>query len=316
VQLEALNSVERDLVQRSIEYLRFYNSPEAEMVENRFKAVEQLAEAIGKFPSVKDAQFLLGTIRDGTTLVSSLVGLSSSARLLHTPTRVVALRSLLVAKIHAFSLLSLLVRQEEALRSACRSAIFSMVCAFLVEDVYSSLLEDPLLGSDKKESLAYDLVRLWENGTDPRSSEHIPPLRALWIARDSTPPIFGTMDGSSELIRISLDLENDWQDFILNSLNDEETRGALEEFLFGLSFEEIHQVRSRLAKFGIGAVGQEEVRAYLGDRPAYSSIDGSDPRSMYDFYVQRRDFALTRGRVGLPGPKRSLEELYLIHRMS
>jgi len=115
-------------------------------------AVDQLAEAIGKFPSVKDAQFLLGNIRDGTTLVSSLVGLSSSDRLLHTPTRVVALRSLLVAKVHAFSLLSLLVRQEESLRSACRMAVFSMICAFLVEDVYSSLLEDPLLSFDKKKA--------------------------------------------------------------------------------------------------------------------------------------------------------------------
>jgi hypothetical protein len=124
------------------------------------------------------------------------------------------------------------------------------------------------------------------------------------------------MEGTSELLRLSIDLEEDWHDFLLNQMSSEETRGALDEFLFGLSYEELDSVRERLRRFGINAVGFTEIRSYLGTTPAYTMINDSDPRMIYDFYMERKEAALLRKHLNAPGPHRTLEEIYLKYRMT
>lgn len=315
-ELIKLNESEEKLVGAAIEQLRECNPQEADIVGKRFEDLRALGDAISRFPSVRDSQSLRGIFRDGDTLAQSLRTFSRSSRLLHTPTRIVAARSYLVAKTHAFSLLSMVSCDIPGLQDSIRSVVFSIVCSLMAEDVYLACLDDQTFPNDKKDLLAADLVRLWDSGSDPRASEHVPALQSLWAARDAAPPIFGTMDGSSEMIRISLDMGEDWQDFLLQKLHDIEIRSALEEFLFGLSYEEINNVRMRLVRFGISSVGKEEVRSYLGNQPNYSIVVDSDPRCIYDFYVERRDATVARIRDNKPGPKKPLEELYLMHRMA
>jgi hypothetical protein len=228
----------------------------------------------------------------------------------------VAARSFLVAKSHAFSLLSILVRDTDRFRTPVRSVIFSIICTLMAEEVYFSCLDDPSFSESIKSRLAADLLSLWDSGTDPRSSQHLPALESLWIARDEAPPVFGTMDGFSELMRISLDLGEDWHEFVAEHISDNETRWALEEFLFGLSYEEILEVRSRLRSVGISAVNADEVRSYLGGKPAYALAKDPDPRAIYDFYVDRRDAAALRKRISSAGPLRTLEEIYLKYRIA
>jgi hypothetical protein len=225
-------------------------------------------------------------------------------------------RSFMVAKFQVFSLLFLLVQDNNEFYHPLRRVIFSVVYTLMTEDVYFSCLEDPGFNQEIKNHIADDLITLWDSGTAPRSVRHLPALEALWTARDSAPPAFGTMNGSSELLRITIDLEDDWKDFLVDQSSVNETRWALEEFLFGLSFEEIHEVRSRLAKFGVSAVGHDEVRSYLGSQPAYEIVTGSDFRAIYDFFVDRRDAALFRKKTSAPGPYRTLEEIYIKYRIA
>ena len=151
-------------------------------------------------------------------------------------------------------------------------------------------------------------------------NERFPELRAalscLWIARDAAQPVFGTMDGNSELLRISLDMTDDWQEFLLQESGNEQTKWALEEFLFGLSFEEIAQIRSRLQRFGVTAIGFNEVRSYLGSKPVYSHVDERDLRTNYNFFIQRREACAIRQRLSAPGPLYTLEEIYLKYRFA
>jgi hypothetical protein len=123
------------------------------------------------------------------------------------------------------------------------------------------------------------------------------------------------MEGTSELLRLSIDLEEDWHDFLVHQMSSEETRGALDEFLFGLSYEELDSVRERLRRFGINAVDFTEIRSYLGTTPAYTVINDSDPRMIYDFYMERKEAALLRKHLNAPGPHRTLEEIYLKYRI-
>jgi hypothetical protein len=288
---------------------------EIDQVRSRFKCLRDLGRAVSQYPSMQENQFLRGETKDGEKLIEALCSFSSPFRLLRIPSKVAAIRSFLVAKFHAFSMLGYLVHGEEEMAAAVRNVIFSVICTLMAEEVYFSCLEDPSFPPKIKGKVACDLVSLWDHGTDPGIVRHLPALQALWTARDQTPPSFGTMDGTSELVRITIDMDKDWQEFIAEEISDEETRWALEEFLFGLSYEEIRKIRGRLIRFGVSAVGYDEIRSYLGSKPLYTQVRNHDPRSIYDFFVDRRDTGRLRKRLSSPGPLHTLEEIYLKYRI-
>jgi hypothetical protein len=307
---------EESLLAEVLVFLRDEFPEEISQVQERFACVRQLAEAINRFPKVEGVQQIRGMVRDEHNLISVLRHTSPSSRLLHMPTRIVAAHSLLVAKSHAFSLLSLLTVSRPDLQNSIRRAVFSIICVLMAEDVYISCLNEETFSKEKKDGLSKDLFLLWNSGSDSRSSRYAPALEELWKARNSSPPSFGTMEGSSELIRISMDLEEEWQDFIVQRIGQDQTRWALEEFLFGLSYEEIKELRARLRRFGISAVNYQEVPAFLESGLAYTKVLSNDPRAIYDFYVERRDAALMRNRTAAPGPIITVEELYLKYRIA
>jgi hypothetical protein len=306
-----LKENEAQIVAEVQAYLEARYPEEAKVVKERFQCLKGLGDAISQYPSVRSIQIMRGKHRGEENLVEALSSFSSASHLFHIPTRVVATRSFMVAKFHAFSMLSMLVRDIPIFYLPLRRLMLAIVCTIMVEEVYFSCLEDLSFDKEAKVSLANDLISLWDSGRDPRSIRHLPALESLWVARDAAPPTFGTMEGSSELIRISMDMGKDWHGFLVQATEYRETRWALEEFLFGLSYEEILKVRSRLARFGLSAVGRDEVRSYIGSQPAYRTVKDSDPRTIYDFYIDRREAALFRRRIDLPGPQQTLEEIYL-----
>ena len=311
-----LNNEEKDLVERITDYLDSRDHEERELVDHRFECLNALGAAISKYPSVRDSHKLRGVHRTEGQLLKALVTFASTSHLLHIPARVVAGRSYLVAKFQAFSLLHMLAGEREEFYKPLRKVILSIIHTLMAEEVYFSCLDDPGFAQIVKINLAYDLISLWESGSDPRTVRHLPALDALWDARDSSPPCFGTMNATSELLRITMDMGEDWHKFLVAHVSINETRWALEEFLFGLSYEEIDSVRSRLVKFGINAISHDEIHSYLGSKPAYGIINSSDYREIFDFYVDRRDAARFRQRLSVPGPGRALEEIYLKYRIA
>jgi len=310
-----MTEVENRLVDEIGAWLKETNPDDYKLVEIRFSRLEILGAAVFCYPSIRDTQFLKGIIHDEERLTESLLDFSSSNRLLHIPTKVVAMRGFLVAKFHAFSLLSYVTRGREDFQAQVKAVIFAVINTLMAEAVYFSCLEDPGFSHTTKASLANDLIALWDSGVDQRGIRHFTALSSLWIARDAAPPSFGTMDGSTELLRITMDMEEDWRDFLVEESSNDETRWALEEFLFGLSWEEIQQIRSRLSRYRINAVGYDEIRSYLDSQPAYSMVNHSDPRAIYDFFIERKDACVLRKRVAAPGPKHTLEEIYLKYRI-
>ena len=311
-----LNQDETDLVQNIEHYLDFQNPEESSVVKQRFACLKTLGEAISQYPSVRESQKLRGIERSQEQLLEALCSFASASHLLHIPARVVAARSYLVAKYQAFSMLHILAGGQEEFYRQLRKVILTIIHTLMAEEVYFSCLDDPGFSNKVKFSLANDLISLWDSGTDPRTIQHLPALDALWTARDSSPPAFGTMNATSELLRITIAMGEDWHEFLVAHVSINETRWALEEFLFGLSHEEITAVRSRLIKFGINAIGHDEIPSFLGNHPAYGIINSSDFRAMYNFYVDRRDTARMRQKLFAPGPCRSLEEIYIKYRIA
>jgi hypothetical protein len=310
-----LDDEETDLMERIIVFLDSHYHDESVLVKHRFECLNTLGAAISLYPSIRESQQLRGVQRSEEQLLRALCSFASSSHLLHIPVKVVAARSYLVAKYQAFSLLHILVSDQEEFKHPLRKTILTVIHTLMAEEVYFTCLDDPDFSEDIKFKLANDLISLWESGTDFRIVHHLPALDSLWTARDSSPPAFGTMNATSELLRITIDMGKDWQEFLMAHVSASETRWALEEFLFGLSYEEINSVRSRLIKFGINAVGHNEIHSFLGSRPAYGMINSQDFRAMYNFYVDRRDAARLRQRLSSPGPGRTLEEIYLKYRI-
>lgn len=311
-----LKESETRLLEEIETYLDTAYPEESKLVKERFRCLHGLGEAISQYPSVRTVEILRGKQRNEESLIKALSHFTYPSHLFHIPTRVVAMRSFLVAKFHAFSLLSLLVQDIDTFYAPLRSSLLSIICILMAEEVYFACLEDPAFSQDSKIELANDLIALWDYGRDPQAIRHLPALESLWTVRDEAPPSFGTMEGSSELIRLSMDMGEQWQNFLVSETAQNETKWALEEFLFGLSYEEIRNVRSWLVRFGITAVGRDEVRSYVGGRPAYGMVKNTDPRAIYDFYVERRDAAIFRKRISAPGPQKTLEEIYLKHLIS
>jgi hypothetical protein len=310
-----LNEGEERLIKDIMAWLEKRNPEDHRQAQKRFDCLLRLGEAISIYPSVRETQYLQGIVRNEDQLIEALCSFSSASHMLHIPTKVVAARSYLVAKYHAFSLLAMLSGDREDFQTAIKRVIFSLISTLMVEEVYLSCLEDPSFSHPIKIEIANDLVNLWDTGSDLRVIRHLPVLESLWAAREAAPPIFGTMDGNSELLRISIEMGNDWGDFLMEESTSDETQQALEEFLFGLSYEEIQQVRSRLARFGISAVDYNDVRSYLGSKPAYGFVKPGELRAVYDFFVERKEAARFRIKTSVPGPYHTLEELYLRYRI-
>ncbi|MDR2617251.1 MAG: hypothetical protein LBC62_00135 [Treponema sp.] len=311
-----LKAEEIKLVEEIEAFLDSRSPEECELVKQRFRCLQNLGKAISDYPSVRESHMLRGMVRDEQKLLDALCSFRATSHLLHIPSRVVMARSYLVSKFQVFSLLFILLEGNREFQPLLRRIIFSIIHTLMTEEVYFSCLDDPEFSQEIKIRVADDLITLWDSGTDPRSVRYLPALESLWIARDSSPPAFGTMDGSSELLRITIDMGEDWRQFLVDQTVVAETRWALEEFLFGLSYEEINSVRSRLARFGITAVSRDEVRTYLGSSPAYGLVSGADSRAIYDFYVDRRDAASFRKKISASGPKRTIEEIYLKYRIA
>ncbi|MDR2177934.1 MAG: hypothetical protein LBP20_07850 [Treponema sp.] len=310
-----LSDEETRLVAEVEKVLAEEKSQDLESLHERYECLVALGKAVSRFPSVRESQRLMGEKRDETQLIQSLCSFSSGNHLLHIPTKVLAIRGFLVAKFHYYTMLHTLSRDEQPWTRALKSCAFQVISTLMAEAVYFSCLEDPGFSQDVKLSIADDLISLWDSGTDARTNRHLPALEALWAAREETPPAFGTMDGNSELFRISFEMSPDWQDFLGKGSTNDETRWALEEFLFGLSFEEIRQLRARLLRFRINAVNYDEVKSYLGHKPAFTMVEGGDIRNIFDFYTDRQEAAKFRKRSAAAGPYHTLEELYLRYRI-
>ncbi|MDR2515794.1 MAG: hypothetical protein LBC88_00260 [Spirochaetaceae bacterium] len=277
----------------------------------RFSEVRALGAAIARFPPERDS---LPPDRD--KLLALLAAEPEGPRPLHLPGRVIGARSFLVAKCRAFSLLARLVERDGALYQAIRRVLFSILYTLLAEDAYLAALESPGFSPETKRALAGDLLVLWERGDDPRKADHFPALEALWTARDNTVPGFGSMTGATEFLLISMELEEDWKDFIADKLENDEALAALEEFLFGLSWEEIREVRSRLETRGAYAISHADIHAFLENSGTYAAVNSRTPKAICDFFIDRREMAVHRRYAAAAGPRRTIEEMYLCFRLA
>ena len=277
-------------------------------VKRKLEDLEGVASSISKYPSIKGASQLAGRMRDGESLIESLCRVTADSRLLSLPTKTVLGKAYMVAKFHAFVAFMKVgenLQVDSSIISRLKDTVFNIMFTIMAEDVYISLLASDLLSSSVREEVARSLADLWESRLDKHTTHFSSILTTIWDARAHIAPVFGTMLGTSEFFSFSGYVGAKWAHFISRKLKIKEVMWALEEFLFGISYEEIHFVRERLERENIESVSREEVFAMLNRE---NSFKESDVRSFYASYSERRNNADARKRLKVEGPKNILED--------
>lgn len=311
--LIVLTEKEHILINIMYDRLKTISVEKLDILANRVADLERLTRNIAHFPSLLERQDGIYEERSHLTLLESLLSQRGSDRTLHLPSKAILGRGFLVAKFHVFFTLaniSIMYGFPKHETQEYKNAALTLMFTVMAEDVYLSLLDNTDISIDLRQQIANALIILWEHRSDQNVADIAPILGSVWRARRKIAPVFGTMVGTSELLLLSMEMDNTWIDFISQKAGVPEIAMALEEFLFGLSYEDITRVKNILKDKGIHAIGRQEVANLLGTQPEEPE-DKADPRQLFLNYSVRRDNAKARLRMNLPGPHHTLEDHFM-----
>lgn len=312
--IEFLTSKQKDLIVEIMPIVEKIDPVKAASFDKRFKDLESLAKAMSRFPSLLEKHELVGGTRTPTSLIDSLIKHQDNGdSTLQLPSKAIMGKAFLVAKMHTFSSISKyfhhLGKEYEKYKKAFENETVLCVFSLLVEDVYLNLINDTNQPMEFRREWALSLLLLWEHWTDTALADVAPVLQSVWTARRRLAPAFGTMMGTSELLLISMQMDDQWISFIKQKMGDTGVTQAMEEFLFGISYENIQYLRQNLREKGIPAIGRDEVSKFLGEHVKADA--GLDYRDFYSLYTVRRDNARARQRMHLEGPHKTLEDYFI-----
>ena len=95
---------------------------------------------------------------------------------------------------------------------------------------------------------------------------------------------------------------------MIAKLDSPENGQALEEFLFGISYEKILFIRQILKERNMSALSRKEAYEIVGIK---NDFQEEDPRMFYTSFIERKNNTEARRRLQTSGPKRTLEDLYI-----
>lgn len=312
-QLKALTPKEKVLYDELISYVKEKEPERVEILESRIKDLDLLTQAIARFPSLLEKHDITGGIRTPQLLIDSLIKHQNFGdTTLQLPSKATLGKGYIASKIHTFSSFTHISKRVEAPKSltdALQLETITMMFALMAEDVYLNLINDQNQPMEYRREWAMALLLLWEYRNDQTVESVAPVLQSVWNARRKLAPAFGTMMGTSELLLMSIQMDEQWIQFVKQKMGDKNVSEAMEEFLFGISYEQIKQLRSILKTKGISAIGRDEVSTFLGE---HVKVDGGlGYRDFYSLYTVRRDNARARARMKLEGPHQTLEDYFI-----
>ncbi|MEL3907864.1 MAG: hypothetical protein P1P64_02485 [Treponemataceae bacterium] len=306
-----LNANEKKVLAELCERLTYESEEVVHGISEELLRLENLANAMSAFPSVIATSKFAGDVRSEETLLQKMCSDANLMRELSFPTKSILGRSYLFAKFNFFIGLAMLAENYllpktyvKNLTDVARNVMFSI----MAEDVYISILKNQNVNETLKKKISKFLTQLWEYRIDSNVEKFAYALSKVWRAREQIAPVFGTMLGTSELFLLSMELDEMWQKFMIAKIHIEEVSMTLEEFLFGISYENINLLRKELRRKGISSIGRQEVDRLLGTQQQFEK---NDPRQFYYSYIERHNNAFARKQLGVAGPKSTLEEHYI-----
>lgn len=159
-----------------------------------------------------------------------------------------------------------------------------------------------------KTGAARSLFRIWEERLEAEIDDFAPLLEDVWDARNRLRPVLGTMRGTQEFFALLREArDHRFLDYFTEGNVPEEQHQAFEEFLFGISHEEVERLREYVSAEATGVVSPEQARGVLG-RTQESWTPSGGPQALYSSYKKRRVKATYRALTNSRGPKKTAEE--------
>ncbi|MBX3196569.1 MAG: hypothetical protein KF894_00330 [Labilithrix sp.] len=234
---------------------------------------------------------------------------------LHVPTKAVVGQAHLIAKINFFRALGYMVAAERlppAFGERVEREVAQSVYTKLAEELFVTIVTDRRATRDVKMGAARFLYQIWEHRLRIEIDDFAPLLESAWAARSKLVPVLGTMLGTHELFRLFQEARDKrFLDYFGEDEISPEQGFAFEEFLFGLSHEEIGRIRATMTAEGKAVISLDEARALLGHAPPSSGEPGG-ALALYASYKRRRVNAMHRALTGAEGPKKTAEEYVMI----
>ena len=286
-------------------------------IEDSIERLERLAALTMAYPSLLQSQKLGDQTRNHTTLIEALSDATPFTTDLVLPMRVMVGQTYVVARLNFFRLLHRLATETEtqpAVEDAIMERISQTIHARVIEILLVSIVGDKTVEESVRTKGAEALTCFWEDRLASGLETFRPVLQATWEARRKITVQLGTMMGVSEIFSL-LGKGCDYRfiDYFGRGTCPQEEQQALEEFLFGLSKEQIESLKIKMV-----AGSQPVVDPLLEPAPLDASY--LDHHSLTDFvirlylfFVKRHLEAMTRRVSGAQGPARTAEEYVMIY---
>jgi hypothetical protein len=308
---------EERVLDRCIQLLRGEGSSFASIVETQVLDLKKLAEIVDRAPSPKTDLLHEQDSRSVETLVRKLSD-RGLEHIVNLPTKAVLGHGFTVMKLHVFGLLSKLSRTLDSLsesREEIEKEYNDLLFTIMAEDLYTSLVSKEDSNETWVHDAAHELITMWDMRTSGYLETFALAIRELWHVRHAIVPVLGTLLGTMEVMRLNVMLPPVWLDFMANSANSEGVVDALEEFIFDLSYEELAILRDRMERESISVIDRNAAWLMLGKHES-PAVEANAALALYNSYMDRQEKAKERIIKGSRGPKRSLEEYFVIYLLS
>ncbi len=234
---------------------------------------------------------------------------------LHMPTKAVLGQAFLVAKINMLKALGYSLgaaKGPQALVVRVEREVAQSIYTKLAEELFESIVTDERCEPRVRKNAARHLMRIWEERLVIEVDDFAPLLESAWEARTRVVPVLGTLLGTHEVFRLFQEARNkELFDFFGEDHVGEGELLAFEEFLFGLSYEELGKLRAHMALEGRPVISLEAARKLLGDASGLGPTS-SAAQALYSSYKKRKVNAVHRALTGAPGPQRTAEEWVML----
>jgi len=311
------DTAEQELVTAALEVIRSKATEPADLLESSLHRLEGLAALVRDSPSiVKSWSSWAGHDFSGESLIELLCRVPEYDLDLHVPTKATIGQAYLIAKINFFKAIGYALEPLSApkeLTLRLELELGQSVYSKLAEELFISILTDSDAARSVKAGAARFLFRIWDERLMIEVDDFAPLLESVWRARSKVLPLLGTMLGTYEVFQLFREAcDPRFIDYFGSESLAVEQLLAFEEFLFGLSYEEIQKLRRHMHESSASVMTLEQARELLGRKRPSWSAQHEGAQAFYTSYKKRRVNAHYRSLTGAEGPKRTAEEYVMM----
>ncbi len=281
--------------------------------------IHAIRDALETYPPVFQEREL-GTRQRGLATLVDLVANATDADVeMFLPTRAMLWRSLTMARLNFWRLVRYVVEEifdedaPDGLTAKADGRVHASVYLKMVDELLLSLAMDSTLDHHLRGEVMVSLTSLWDGTPSSAVQEFFPVLEAIWEARRTLRVSVGTMLGVSEIMKLlQAGCAPQFVDYFRRARMTKDEGMAFQEFLIGVTTEQIHDLEELLQDTGRTCLSAEEAEEALG-RPTISLDDSAAGVGAYQFHRERQLQAAARRLRNLPGPKHTAEEYMLLY---